>query len=73
MSGEIKRPDVPIYTATATIKFQSGYICCQYCPVLNTYSRNHCNLTGEIITDPKMIGYECPLDFRYPEDEYEPI
>jgi len=51
--------------ATISIFFEPNHVACQYCPLLETYSRNQCRRTGEYIIDPRFtIGYECPLDFK---------
>lgn len=49
--------------AQATIFFPEGQVSCRYCPVLETYARNQCRLTGEYLADIRTIGYMCPLKF----------
>ena len=50
------------YTRTSVeIIFPEGRVCCQLCPLLQTYSRNQCMKTGELIPDTKGIGGWCPL------------
>ena len=49
--------------AQATIYFPEGKVSCRYCPVLETYARNQCRLTGEYLADTRTIGYMCPLKF----------
>ena len=50
------------YTSTSiTINFPKDRVCCQFCPLLQTYSRNQCMRTGELITDIKGVGGWCPL------------
>ena len=49
--------------AQATIYFPEGNIQCKLCPILETYSRNQCRLTGEYLGDTRTIGYMCPLKF----------
>lgn len=49
---------------TVDIFFEKDHACCQYCPMLQTYSRNQCNRTGEYIIDTKGRGYYCPLRFE---------
>ena len=55
-----------ITAARATIYFAKGEESCRFCPLLQTYSRNQCMLTGELIVDTKGRGYHCPLEW---EDE----
>lgn len=47
---------------TVTIYFPGDRMSCQYCPLLETYSRNQCRRTGEYITDTRAIGRWCPLE-----------
>lgn len=49
--------------AQATIFFPEGQVSCRYCPILETYARNQCRLTGEYLADTRTIGYMCPLNF----------
>lgn len=50
--------------ATASVYFPVGYVCCDFCPLLETYSRKQCRRTGEYLLDTRTIGYECPLNFE---------
>lgn len=50
--------------ATVDIFFEKGHACCKYCPMLQTYSRDQCNRTGEYIIDTRGQGYYCPLRFE---------
>lgn len=50
-------------TAIVEINFQKGNACCQFCPLLQTYSRNQCMRTGELIVDTRGRGMWCPLKF----------
>ena len=44
------------------IHFEADHVACQYCPILETYSRNQCRRTGEYIIDPRYtVGRGCPL------------
>ena len=47
--------------ATVDIYFPKGEVKCALCPLLQTYSRNQCMRTGELIPDIKGIGGWCPL------------
>ena len=58
-----------ITKATAEIYFAAGEESCQYCPMLETYSRNMCRLTAELVVDTRGRGYWCPLKFEKEEHE----
>ena len=47
--------------ATVKIFFPNGTVCCDLCPLLETYSRKQCRKTGEYLIDTRTIGYWCPL------------
>jgi len=50
------------YTKTIVdINFPEDNVCCQYCILLQTYSRNQCMRTGELIADTRGVGIFCPL------------
>ena len=53
-----------ISTATCEIYFAKGEENCRFCPLLQTYSRNQCMKTGELIVDINGRGYHCPLKFE---------
>lgn len=46
------------------IYFPENRVCCEYCPLLETYARKQCRRTGEYLVDTRTIGYECPLQFN---------
>ena len=46
---------------TVTIGFPEDDVRCALCPCLQTYSRNQCMITGELVPDTKYIGYRCPM------------
>lgn len=50
-------------TAICEIYFQKDSASCQFCPLLQTYSRNQCMRTGELIVDTRGRGMWCPLKF----------
>lgn len=50
--------------AAVDINFEPGEVCCKYCPLLETYSRNQCRRTGEYIIDTRGRGRWCPLIFE---------
>ena len=51
------------YYAEATVKifFPDGQVCCDHCPLMETYSRKQCRRTGEYLLNTKSIGMYCPL------------
>lgn len=51
-------------TMTVDIHFPEDKVCCQYCPLLETYSRDQCRRTGEYILNIHTIGYDCPLQLK---------
>lgn len=55
--------------ATVSIFFERDHACCQYCPLLQTYSRNQCMRTGELIPDTRGLGLWCPLKFEEENNE----
>lgn len=62
---------VKYYTpATVEVFFPENKVCCDYCPLLETYARKQCRRTGEYLVDTRTIGYDCPLIFK--EDENGP-
>lgn len=55
--------------ATIDIYFEENHVACQYCPLLETYSRDMCRRTGEYLINTRTIGYDCPLRFEVKESE----
>ena len=56
---------VKYYTrAHLTVHFPEGNVRCTLCPLLETYSRKQCRLTGEYLAEGYLIGGMCPLDFE---------
>lgn len=51
-------------TTTVDIFFPNGDMCCALCPLMQTYSRNQCMRTGELIADKNGIGMFCPLTVK---------
>ena len=46
----------------ATLKlFFTEDPCCDRCPLLETYARKQCRVTGEYLSDTRFCGYLCPL------------
>ena len=48
--------------AIVDINFPENRVCCSLCPLLQTYSRNQCMRTGELIADTRGVGIWCPLN-----------
>lgn len=48
------------YQATLNIYFVDEP-CCDHCPLLETYARKQCRVTGEYLSDTRFCGYMCPL------------
>lgn len=55
--------------ANIDIYFEQDHVACQYCPLLETYSRDMCRRTGEYLINTRTIGYDCPLRFEVNKDE----
>lgn len=56
--------------STVEIFFEPEHVACQFCPLLETYSRNQCRRTGEYIIDTRYTtGRYCPLKFEGDENE----
>lgn len=56
-------------TATVQIHFPEGNVCCDLCPLMETYSRKQCRRTGEYLLDTRTtVGWECPLKFENMEE-----
>lgn len=59
------RNGVSFYTtATVVIHFPEDKVCCDFCPLMETYARKQCRRTGEYLADTRAIGYYCPLKFE---------
>lgn len=57
-------------SAEVTIHFPEGHVCCDLCPLMETYARKQCRRTGEYLLDTRVtVGYECPLKFDKKENE----
>ena len=54
--------------ATVDIYFPDGHVCCELCPVLETYARKQCRRTGEYLLDTRITGLNCPLRFESEEN-----
>ena len=62
---------VPWYTeTTVNIYFPEGHVCCDLCPLMETYSRKQCRRTGEYLLDTRAtVGFDCPLIRKGQEDK----
>lgn len=47
--------------AAVDLYFPDEHVCCDLCPLLETYARKQCRRTGEYIFDSRTIGLSCPL------------
>lgn len=66
----IKCEGVLHYTkATVEIYFPEDHICCELCPLLETYARKQCRRTGEYLFDTRITGFYCPLKFENTEEQ----
>lgn len=45
----------------AKIPFWDGQPRCEICPLMETYARKQCRMTGEYLVDTRVRGYSCPL------------
>lgn len=60
INGQIKYVE-----AKVSIYFDPDHVACQYCPLLETYSRDKCRMTSEYIIDTRFtVGRYCPLIFK---------
>ncbi len=55
--------------AAVDIYFPEGHVCCDLCPLLETYARKQCRRTGEYIFDSRTTGMNCPLHFIERSDD----
>lgn len=51
------------------IFFTGESVCCDFCPLLEIYSRKQCRRTGEYIYNSKIRGYYCPLKIEVEDQE----
>lgn len=50
------------YTKTEVdLFFPEDKVCCDLCPIMETYARKQCRRTGEYLIDTRTVGYYCPL------------
>lgn len=55
--------------AAVDIYFPDGHVCCDLCPLLETYARKQCRRTGEYILDSRTTGLNCPLQLMEGRDD----
>lgn len=62
---------VSYYTMTTVdIGFPEDRVCCDYCPMLETYARKQCRRTGEYLMDTRVtVGFYCPLVVKNKEEK----
>lgn len=46
---------------TANIFFEKNHEGCEWCPLMETYARKQCRLTGTYLLDTRVRDYWCPL------------
>ena len=70
MSERTYRADFGLYPqekdvveTVVTLRFDPRRVDCAHCPLLETYSRKLCRMTGEYIVNDSAIGIFCPLKF----------
>ena len=49
---------------------ESEGIQCKLCPLLETYTRKQCRMTGEYLADGYLVGGLCPLNLINKEEEH---
>lgn len=65
-----KNDGVSSYTKTTIeIFFPEGHVCCDLCPLMETYARKQCRRTGEYLLDTRVTGFYCPLKIEEGKNE----
>ena len=68
--GNSRGEGVTSYTkATVDLFFPDDRVCCEFCPLLETYARKQCRRTAEYIVDTRYKGYWCPLNIEETKEE----
>lgn len=58
--------------ALVSIYFPEGHVCCDLCPMLETYARKQCRRTGEYLLETKnTVGFNCPLQIPKEGETWE--
>ena len=45
------------------------HVCCDLCPLMETYARKQCRRTGEYLLDTRYRGLWCPLKIEEKTEE----
>ena len=63
---EVKRSCTRYIRGTAQIFFPEDRVCCDLCPMEETYARKQCRLTGQYLTGDTrdVVDADCPLHFE---------
>ena len=48
-------------TVRVQFHFPEDRVCCDFCPLMETYARKQCRVSGEYLADTRTVGYACPL------------
>ena len=56
-----KRAVPEYFSVTVRLYFEADHIACAYCPLLETYARKQCRMTGCYILDDRVQDYRCPF------------
>lgn len=56
---------------TAKIFFAGNDVRCSLCPLMETYARRQCRLTGEYLAEGYLRGGMCPLEIINKEENHE--
>lgn len=68
--GKPSSEGITSYTkATVDIFFPNENICCDLCPLMETYARKQCRRTGEYLLDTRYRGIWCPLNIKEKTEE----
>lgn len=63
--GEYKSGCTHYTRGSIDIFFPDGHVCCDVCPLLETYARKQCRRTGEYLLNTRdVVGNYCPLVFE---------
>lgn len=57
----VKKAIPEYFGATVRVFFEADHIACAFCPLLETYSRKQCRMTGCYIVDDRVIDCRCPF------------
>lgn len=71
MNNQTNNGTMSYTKATVDIYFTGDTVCCERCPLLETYARKQCRRTGEYLVDTRYRGYWCPLVIQDDRKENE--